>query len=73
MSISVMQSDNKVTIVIMCKDNNEAAKVAADMSADVNSGKFNPKGLSPEPEPHVEPAPKKEKAASKKKDDKEED
>jgi hypothetical protein len=42
MSISVLQSGTRVTVVIDCGDSNQAEKIAAELSTDVNSGKFNP-------------------------------
>jgi hypothetical protein len=66
MTISVMQSDTKVTIVIECKDSTEAEKVAAEMNTEVNTGKFLPKAMAPsksddEPDKADKPAKKAKK------------
>jgi hypothetical protein len=49
MSIGVHVTDCKVLVVIECKDTIEAQRVGAELSTDVNSGKFNPIGDKEEP------------------------
>ena len=64
MSITVHQSDCKVTVVIACKDSHEAELVAAELAADVNSGEFKPDAMAwhtPEDEPVVKKSRKKAK------------
>jgi hypothetical protein len=44
--IHVHQSNTNVTVEIQCKDNFEAERVAAEIAADVNEGRFRPKAMS---------------------------
>ena len=70
MSISVQQSDCKVTIIIDCKDSVEAEKVAAEMATEVNTGKFLPKSMARSKPVEEDEPDKTEKPAKKaKKDD----
>jgi hypothetical protein len=54
MTTTVQHSDCKVIVTIECSDSNHAARVAAELATEVNSGKFKygeEKPREPRPDP----------------------
>jgi hypothetical protein len=54
MTTTVQHSDCKVIVTIECSDSNHAARVAAELATEVNSGKFKygeekPREAKPDP------------------------
>jgi hypothetical protein len=45
MTTTVQQSGTRVTVIIECGDSNEAERVAAELAAEVNSGKFKTRSM----------------------------